>query len=89
MSDKANAVDASRQAHTCSGHPRAGAAEGVVCFECYRASHAREETLDRVETVRGWRPKLQPQRALTARAIQHRERMLEWIRDVAATSGRI
>jgi len=66
------------------------AAEGVVCFECYRASHARDETLDCLETLGGSRPKLQPQRTLTARAIQHRERMLEWIgrRGVAATSGR-
>jgi len=90
MSDEANAVDAARQTHRCSVQPMVDAAEGVVCFECYRASHARDETLDCLETLGGSRPKLQPQRTLTARAIQHRERMLEWIgrRGVAATSGR-
>ena len=67
--------------HACSALSELEAPNGVICFECYRASGRRDAVTD--EAGQGPASSAHPQesrRTLTPREIQHRERMLEWLR---------
>jgi hypothetical protein len=77
--DREHQADARRCDHQ-GGLPVSGPA--VVCFQCFRARGARhaspaEQTDTLAATGRG---PLEARRTLTPRELQHRQRMLEWLR---------